>query len=150
MKNILYVLMIAIMLSSCYGVNERTSHIGALSSFCLPDSIEYFLQKEYSVNTLRDQKWIDKCNSFRNKPFPSIVIYFNESPKELVGIAQNFHTVRYVYNPNIRNQILDGLDSDLSDKEKKRILKRVQLALIKYQCEKGKEQSINYIKNELE
>ncbi len=66
-------------------------------------------------------------------------LFFQDEPKELIAVE--YSTVRYVYNPKIRSEILDGLSPELSDEEQKRIRNRIQSLLISFQCMEGKDES---------
>ncbi|MDJ1484630.1 hypothetical protein QNI16_29295 [Cytophagaceae bacterium YF14B1] len=70
---------------------------------------------------------------FERMPFDNEVYYFKESPEELIAIRDN-ESIGYVYNPHIRDAILDGLSPSLPKKEKERIGNRIQSFLRKYQC----------------
>ena len=45
--------------------------------------------------------------------------------------------------------VLDGMSSELSEKERKRVVRRIQNQIIQYQCNEGKTESLNYIRREL-
>ena len=123
-----------------YGVNEKTSEIARLNDFCLKKGARDSIANKYSIKEVKDSVFISAISNMNDQPFPVIVIYFNKGPKELLGLG-HYPCVRYVFNPLISDQILDGLSSELSEKEKKRIRNRVQKILVKYQCEDGRKKS---------
>lgn len=134
------------LLQSCYGVNEKTSHISDLNTNCLSEEAWSDINNAYSINKVIDSVWLEKLKDFENQPFPTEVLYFSEKPQESVGIATDHYSVRYVYNPQISDEILDGLSRELHEKEVKRIGARIQTLLMQYQCEKGKQESLELIK----
>jgi len=141
-------LVILFLLSSCYGVNERTSEIFNLNTTCLSKETWDEINNEYSTNTVTDSVWLEKSKEFKDQPFPTEVLYFSEQPQELVGIATDHYSVRYVYNPQISDQILNGLSPQLNEEERKRIGIRIQTILMQYQCQKGKQESLELIERQ--
>jgi hypothetical protein len=141
----IHCLTILLLLQSCYGVNEKTSEIFNLNTNCLSKAAWTDISSEYSINKVADSVWLEKSKEFENQPFTTEVLYFSEKPQELIGIATDHYSVRYVYNPQISDEILDGLSSELNEKEMKRIGTRIQTLLMQYQCEKGKLESLKLI-----
>lgn len=135
-------------LHSCYGVNEKTSIIHSLNSTCLPESAWDSIKREYSSNMLVDSQLLEKLKEFRKMPFSTEVLYFPDSPEELIGISHNHYFIRYVYNPDISDDVLSGLSPELSAAEKKRIGKRILTLLMKYQCDEGQKESLRMIEEE--
>lgn len=135
-------------LQSCYGVNEKTSIIHSLNSTCLPESAWDSMKREYSSNMLVDSQLLEKLKEFRKMPFSTEVLYFPDSPEELIGISHEHYSIRYVYNPDISDDVLSGLSPELSAAEKKRIGKRILTMLMKHQCEKGRKASLRMIEEE--
>lgn len=127
----------ALCLFSCYGINEKTSEISNINYVCPKDTWTKIISF-YSVDSIKDEAFKLKATDFKNKPFPTDVIYFNETPKELIGISDDRYAVRYVYNPNLDDEILDGLSSKLNQNEKERIAKRIQNVLEKFNCKENK------------
>jgi hypothetical protein len=82
---------------------------------------------------------MNALSNFKNTSFPVSVIYFEQGPKELIGV--DYSSIRYVFNPLISNQILDGLSPKLNEVEKKRIRNRVQNILMEFQCAEGKKEA---------
>lgn len=122
-----------LLLIGCYGVNNNTTHIGMLNTNCLGENAWEEISKQFSTNNINDTIWKIKCQEFSEQPFESNVLYFNEGPEELIGVT--YSSVRYVYNPSISDDILDGMSLKLSEKEKRRICTRIQELLKKYQCD---------------
>ncbi|MCD0468066.1 hypothetical protein [Flavobacterium sp. ENC] len=140
----IYLLIIIVLFQSCrYGINEKTSWICDLNTTCLEDNSWTLIMKEYSIDSIKDVKLLEKLQDFKSQPFQTNVLYFKDEPTELIGFE--YYGIRYVYNSKISNQILNGLSPQLSDKEKKRIHKRIQTLLMKYQCKEGKAESKNTI-----
>ena len=130
-------------LSGCYGVNKKTSEICSLSNVCLaPDSWERMLQK-YSVDSVKDDGFFFSLKYMRDSRFSLHILYFDDPPKEMVGIHDNGYTVFYVYNPLIDDKVLTGLSPELPIAEKERIGKRVIAAQAEYQCVYGQRRSLD-------
>lgn len=145
---ILLLLVSSLLLQSCYGVNEKTSEIYNLNTDCLSKEAWIEMNWRYSTTRITDSEWMEKLEDFKEYPFPVEILYFDDGPRELIGVGVDHYSVRYVYNPNISNHVLDGLSSDLSDAEKKRIGNRIQTLLMQYQCEEGKMESLRMIEEE--
>lgn len=144
---LIYLCFVAILLQSCYGINEKTSEISTLNTNCLSSNAWDEISREYSTDKIVSPKFIKKLEGFKNQTFSSEVLYFGKNPEELIGVDDELYSIRYVYNPKISNQILNGLSPQLKDIEKKRIRKRIQTLLMKYQCEKGKAESLKAIED---
>lgn len=139
-------LVIILLLQSCrYGINEKTSWICDLNTTCLNDDAWTKILQKYSTDSIKNPKLLEKLKDFKNQPFQTDVLYFKDEPIELIGFE--YYGIRYAYNPKISNQILDGLSPQLNDIEKKRILKRIQTLLMQYQCEEGKVESLKVIED---
>lgn len=136
----LFLLLISTTTGCYYGVNEKTSEIARLNDFCLKKGARDSIASKYSIKEVKDSVFVSAISDMNNQPFPVSIIYFSEGPKELLGLG-HYPCVRYVFNPLISDQTLDGLSSELNEKEKKRIRNRVQKILMKYQCEDGKKES---------
>lgn len=146
MRNLIYILSLSISLSSCYyHPNSETSQIGNLNTKCLDKLAWENITDLYSSENINDSNFLERVDDIK-KHFikPKYVLYFDESPKEIIGC--DYYSVRAVYNPNIADQVLDGLSPQLSDNEQIRIRNRVQKALMKYQCPEGKMDSIEWMK----
>ena len=144
MKNrIFFMSFMILILMGCYGVNKKTSAISLLNTTCFSEEEWLDMKKMYNTDSIKDSILLEKIRDIKNEPFPSDILYFKDSPNELIGV--NYSCIRYVYNPLISDQILDGLSPQLTIKEKKRIVSRVQSLIMGYQCEKGKLESLEFI-----
>ena len=141
----IYIGALAVALGGCYyGVNSKTSQIGDLNDKCLEKNAWDSLCKAYSYENISDSNMIKRVEDIRNHFIkPEYILYFNDEPKEIIGC--NYYSVRAVYNPTIMDQVLNGLSPQLSDKEQIRIRNRVQKALMEYQCEEGKAESLEWM-----
>ena len=122
-----------------YGINEKTTQIAYINNTCLKKNAWDTIINIYSTKKITDSLFLDAVSNFKNTSFPVSVIYFEQEPKELIGI--DYSSIRYVFNPSISNQILDGLSPKLKEEEKKRIRNRIQKILMEYQCEEGKKEA---------
>ena len=122
----------------CYGINERTTEIGSLNSICVKKGAWTEIVQSQSTQNIKDSIFADALQKIKGKPFTTEVLFFHKDPQELIAVDNGHYSVRYVFNPAISKQVLDGLCSELSDLEKKRIRNRVLKLLIEYQCEEGK------------
>jgi hypothetical protein len=137
---IIPILLILQLVTSCYGINSKTSQIGDLDDTCRDKNAWSELTEIYSVDSTTPPEFIEAIDRVRNHHTkPEYILYFEDEPREVIG--SDYYSVRVVYNPNLSNQILDGLTPKLSDKEQVRIRNRVQKVLMEYQCEKGKKKS---------
>jgi hypothetical protein len=137
-------LVIILLFQSCrYGINEKTSWICDLNTTCLNDNAWAKILQKYSTDSIKDTMLLEKLKDFKNQPFQTDVLYFKDEPIELIGFE--YYGIRYVYNPKISNQILNGLSPQLNDIEKERIHKRIQTLLMEYQCEEGKAESLKIL-----
>lgn len=128
--NILFCLLT---LGACYGINEKTSKICSIRTSC-PDNSWDSIFSKYNTNRIKDSTFIDKISEFKRMPFAADLVYFDKGPKEIIGISEDRYAIRYVFNPNLSNKVLCGLDKELSEKETKRIERRVHKLLAKYGC----------------
>lgn len=142
MKGNLIKLCALFVLNGCYyGINEKTSEIGNLHTECLENDTWVKINADYSVNKITDTLFFEGLEKIKLRTFKTEILYFEEPPKELIAIAEDHYSVRYVFNPKISRQSLDGLSMQLDNTEKKRIRDRVQKILMKYQCEEGRKES---------
>lgn len=137
-----------IFIGGCYGVNERTSEIGSLNTECLGKNAWTEIGRRHSTAGLTDSLFVEAIEELKRQPFKTEVLFFESSPKELIAVSDDHYSVRYVFNPAISDQVLDGLSAPLSPAEKKRIRNRVQELLMDYQCEEGKRKSQELMKTE--
>ena len=135
---ILLNILIVSFLVGCYGINEKTSEIGDLNNECVEIQAWKELLQKYNTENIEDTIFIEALKDLKLKPFKTDVFYFRDTyPKELIAVSDDYYSVRYVFNPSISKVVLDGLSSELSEKEKKRIRNRIQLLLMEYQCKEG-------------
>lgn len=124
MKKLVVLLGILLLYSCYYGVNEKTSWI---CEFTLDNCSKELLEKveeEYSIKNIKDSTLLSKVKEFKNQAFPiTMILYFKDAPEELIGLE--YYGVRYVYNKNIADQILNGLSPQLNENDKERICKRI-------------------------
>jgi hypothetical protein len=142
MKTIVIIIQIALFssLSSCYGVNSKTSEIGDLDDTCLEEGAWDKLTENYAVDSTTPKEFASAVYSVKGHFIhPKYVLFFKEEPMEVVGC--DYYSVRAVYNPKLSKDVLHGLSPKLSDDEQVRIRNRVQKALMEYQCDKGKKKS---------
>jgi hypothetical protein len=135
-----------LLLNGCYyGVNEMTSEIGSLNSTCLEDSVWKELTAKYTVDSISKPEFREGLKDVKNHFIkPQYILYFSSGPEEIIGC--DWYTVRVVFNPNLSTRTMSGLDPSLSDDEQVRIRNRVQKLLIPYQCDKGKLESLEWMK----
>ncbi len=129
-------IVIIILLLGCSDpiANKRTSRIYDLNVDCVSDSAWLELKNGHSINNIQDSKIQIILNDFKMMPFGHEIYYFKENPEELIAVSSEHDCVRYIYNPLISKNVLDGLSPELSKKEKERVGNRIQLILRKYQC----------------
>lgn len=145
-----YILMVFLsLISGCYGVNERTSEIGTLTSTCLDDSVYAILEEKYSTKNILDPEFLSALEKMKTpQSLSTVFLYFDTLPREIIAIDESYYFVRYVYNPELYPYPVSGLPDVLSNKERKRIVNRVQGLLMEYECDKGKEESLRIMKSE--
>ena len=133
-----------LILSGCYGVNEKTSEIGILNTTCLHDSAWTELTQQYSTDRISSDKFLEGLERVKNYTFkPDYILYFPSGPEEIIGCT--YYAVRTVFNPEISNMAIGGVHNALKDEEQVRVRNRVQKLLMKYQCEKGKLESAEWL-----
>lgn len=136
--NFLLNILIISLIVGCYGINENTFEIGDLNTDCLDKHAWKELLQKYNTENIEDTMFIEALKDLKLEPFRTEVLYFRDTyPKELIAVSEDHYSVRYVFNPSISKVILDGLSSELSEKEKKRIRNKIQLLLMEYQCKEG-------------
>lgn len=124
-------------LTSClYGINERTSSISTINYSC-PDAQWDSILKDYSIDHIEDSTFSQMVYGFKSQPFQNKLVCFKEEPKEIIAVSQNYYSIRYVYNPNISNQVLDGYSKKLTPTEVTRISKRIYHLLEEYGCKEN-------------
>lgn len=142
-------LFLLLLLNSCTSsfINEKTSEISDLSTTCIESVGWENIIQEHSTDSIVDSELLLALKKIKEKPFPTMVLYFSAPPKELVAISTDYYSIRYIYNKSISFSVLDGFSGSLSNIEKKRIVKRVHNLLIKYQCGEGVKESMKIINN---
>ena len=139
------VIISALLLSSCYGVNSETSEIGDTYYTCRNKNTWNEISKEYSINEIKDSTFLEGLKEVKNHFLkPDYIIYFKSEPKEIVGISNE--VIRVAFNPKIFNGSISGLSPSLTDKEQVRIRNRVLKLLYKYECPEGKRQILKALK----
>jgi len=74
---------------------------------------------------------------FKRQPFASELIYFEESPQEIIGVSTDHYQIRYVYNPDLSRKVLNGFSKKLTKAEIDRISKRIYDLLENYGCKEN-------------
>ncbi len=123
-------------LVSCYGVNSRTSEIADLNYTC-PREAWNGIKIKYSVTKISDSTFGQQVSGFKMQPFETDLIYFDDAPKEIIGVSTDHYAIRYIYNPIYSRQILDGFSSKLNEREKKRIQNRIYTLLEEFGCRRN-------------
>ncbi len=132
MKSKLRAFFVVSLFISCYGVNENSSEIGSINYNCSSSGWNQIFSK-FSTSYFSDNVTKQIVEDFNNMPFKVDLIYLKE-PAEIIGISEDRYTIRYLYNPNISNQILDGLSSQLTESEKERIQTRMVKIFEEHNC----------------
>ncbi|MES2545017.1 MAG: hypothetical protein V4548_09040 [Bacteroidota bacterium] len=131
------VVLLFMLLLSCYGVNSETSEIGSINTTCQSKGAWEEITKEYSTDKIQDSNFIEGLNYVKNHFIkPKYILYFENSPREIIGC--DYYSVRVAYNPKIFAGDTDGLTPSLSDVEQVRIRNRILKVLYKYECPEGK------------
>jgi hypothetical protein len=140
--------LISLILFSCDDpfVNKKTSEIGSIYAECLDKNAWDTLFSRYSINNIKDTIFAEALIEMNNQHFGCRILYLQDDPVELIGA--DYYSVRYVFNPKLSSEILNGFT--LWDSEKNRISNRVQKLLMEFQCKEGKEQSLKEIKSRKE
>lgn len=137
-------LLALLILNAChYGVNSTVTTFATVESECITSENLESLKTDHNISQCLDSSFIKKYASFQNERFENLALYFDESPEEIIGLRTDLPKYRlaYVFNPNISSRIVSNTSGVLTEKDKKRILFRVQKSFIKYQCEEGKKKS---------
>lgn len=143
-KGILFCLWLVVGCSSNF-VNERTSKISSIDNTCLDSDVWEFLSENYSLDSTTSSQFIHGAKLISKEPFSTEVYFFSDSPSELIAISKNHYLVRYVYNPKISSEVLNGFSQELNVKERKRIMRRLYSVLNKFQCDDGIKKSKEFI-----
>jgi hypothetical protein len=128
-------------LNSCQFANSETSEIGSISPTCLDSLAWKKICQEHSIDSIKEPKLLSKLEDVKNHFIrPDYILYFKDEPEEIIGC--DYYSIRVVYNENIANQTLMGLDPLLGNDEQKRIRNRVLNEIMKYQCDEGKKETL--------
>jgi hypothetical protein len=120
--------------------NAQTSQIGNLNGVCVDNNVMKQMSQKFSVDSIKDSALLLKVKKIKDHFIhPEYVLYFADEPIELVGC--DYYSIRNVYSPKISEQVLDGLDMVLSNDEQVRIRNRVLKEYMKFQCDKGRNQT---------
>lgn len=140
----------AVLFYNCtgYGINPKNSKISSLTNTCLDENAWDSILTKHSITDSVDDIFIQKASSMNSLPFSGHLLYFDESPREIISVSETYYFIRYIFNPEISDKTLDGLSPELSEKEKKRIQKRVIEEIMIFQCDKGKKESRELIRRE--
>lgn len=139
------ILILVVLLSSCYGVNSETSEIGNTYYTCRNKNTWEEISKEYSIHQIKDATFLEGLKDVQNHYLkPDYIIYFKSEPREIVGISNE--VIRVAFNPKIFNGSISGLSPSLTDKEQVRIRNRVLKLVYKYECQEGKRQILKALK----
>lgn len=145
--------LILLLFLSCNGdsyfINEKTSEIYDLNNRCLEDGAwdKILATYGYEDSIINDNvNFKVAVNRIKDKPFDTDILYFNDENQELIAISSDRYSIRYVYNPEVSSEILDGFSKELTQSQKKRIVERVMNLVMNYQCNDGKKESLELIK----
>ncbi|MCJ8288898.1 MAG: hypothetical protein HRT58_05740 [Crocinitomicaceae bacterium] len=142
---VILVVILGVILTGCYAVNSETSEIGSMSPNCLDSLAWEKICSEHSIDSIKDPKLLSKLSLIKGHFIkPDYILYFQNDPEEIIGC--NWYSIRVVYNEKLSSQALTGLSQQLSNTEQKRIRNRVLLELSKYQCKKGKIETLKRMK----
>lgn len=132
MKSKLRAFFVISLFISCYGINEKSSEIGSLNYNCGSSGWNQIFSK-FSTSYFSSNVTEQIVEDFYNMPFKVDLIYLKE-PHEIIGVSEGRYTIRYLYNPSISDQILDGLSSQLTESEKERVQTRMVKIFEEHNC----------------
>lgn len=134
-------MLLAFLTYGCYGINSETSEISTINTTCLDSLTWDRICETHSVDRIEDSSWIEGLEAVKNHFIkPDYILYFDSEPREIIGCS--YYSIRVAYNPQIAHQPVSGLSTLLSNEEQTRIRNRVFKELMKYQCEKGQEETL--------
>tara|TARA_Y100000782_G_C10188706_1_gene268805 strand:- start:9279 stop:9620 length:342 start_codon:yes stop_codon:yes gene_type:complete len=108
-----------------------------LNTDCIEKGAWDKIKHAHFIEESIDSSFVGGLMTIKTKPFKTEILYFSESPEELIAVSVDHYSVRYVNNPNISSHVLDGVSSESSHQGKDRIVNRVQKLFLKYQCPEG-------------
>jgi hypothetical protein len=109
-----------------------------LNTECVSDQAWTYLKNSHGLDKLKNTDFQKQLWQFELMPFPHEIYYFESDPEELIAISAEHDCVRYVYNPQLSKNVLDGLSDQLKKKDKERIGNRIQLILRNFHCDEKK------------
>ena len=143
-------LFLLLLLTACVQpyTNSETSEIGSMSLSCLDSLAWEKICKQHSIDGIKDRELLAKLEDVRNHFIkPHYILYFKEELEEIIGC--DWYAVRVVYNKNIADRTLNGLDPLLGNQEQKRIRNRVFREIMRYQCSEGQVETLNEMEREV-
>lgn len=114
-----------------YGVNDKTTEIGYFLEGTTLDTVKVRkVINAYQLPENMDAEWHRKLSEIKKLPFKTDVLYFEEEPEELIAVNFPAHCIRYLYNPEISNDVIAGMSSMLDSANKERIKNRIIRVLV--------------------
>jgi hypothetical protein len=142
------IFILAVLLTSCYGINSETSEIGSINLSCLDSLAWEKMCQEHSIDSIKDPALIRQVDNIKQHfTHPTYILHFKNDPEEIIGC--NWSSVRIAYNAKVSWQPVTGLSQELGNAEQKRIRNRVLSELMKYQCSKGKIETSSLMKEDV-
>lgn len=127
----------ALLLCECsyYGVNKETSQIATISVNCvLPSNSSKIWDQMKALHPcdsiVLNGEGLDIIELIENRPFETEVYYFPSEPAEYIAISKNHNSIRYIYNSQISEDVLDGYSKLLDDDQRKRLKNRIESELL--------------------
>lgn len=137
-----------LLITSCYEINKNTTEIADLNTSCLKSNTWSTIKATYSIKEINTQKFKETAEAIKKLPLKTEILFL-KNPDELIAISKDHYTIRYIYNPEISVSVLNGLSSELSNADRKRVRDRILNLLIDYQCSDGVKESRKMIDSEL-
>lgn len=141
-------IILAVIFTSCYGINSQTSEIGSMSPSCLDSLAWQKICQQYSVDSIKDPTLLAALEEVKDNFIkPEYILYFKDEPEEIIGC--DWYSIRVVYNKKIAVHSLTGLSPLLGNDEQKRIRDRVLREIMKYQCREGQLETMKEIDSQV-
>ena len=119
-----------------------------MSPSCLDSLAWKKICQEYSIDSIKDPMLLSRLDDIKNHFIrPDYILYFKEQPEEIIGC--DWYSVRVVYNRDIADQTLTGLDPLLGNDEQKRIRNRVLKEIMRYQCDEGQAETLKEMEKDV-
>ena len=134
-------------LLGCYGINKEGPSIAIFSPECLDSLAWESMCKEYPIDNIKNPDLLYQLEQIRANDAPKYILYFKEEPEEIIGCSG--YSIDVAYNAEISSCSFNGGSVLLSNYEQKRIRNRVFKAMLKYQCEQGKMQTLERMKEDV-